>query len=379
MSAILRAPFPYFGGKREAAALVWSALGRVQNYVEPFFGSGAVLLARPRETWATADGPGTETVNDRSRFLANFWRALRADPDAVAAACDWPVNETDLHARHRWLVAQLPALAAAMDADPEHYDAKVAGWWCWGACGWIGSGWCDEERAALRQCGTGSAPDPDSPASLPVQLPHLGNAGQGLHRKLPHLGDAGRGLHRELPHLGDAGRGTDTLSQQLPHLSGNHDSGRGLHSLSLRPRIGEYLHSLAARLRGTRVACGDWSRVCGDSVTWRHGMTGVFLDPPYAEGNQQYAAGGTGTGLSAEVRAWAIDAGKRPDMRVILAGLDGEHDMPTTWRVVPWKARGGYGSQGATANENRHRETLWLSPACIDPTRQRGLFDGAAR
>ena len=348
MTTILRAPFPYFGGKREAASIVWGAIGRVSNYVEPFFGSGAVLLSRPRETWATVDGPGTETVNDRSRFLANFWRALRAEPEAVALHCDWPVNETDLHARHRWLVAQLPALAAAMDADPEHYDAKIAGWWCWGACGWIGSGWCDEERAALRQCGAGSAPTTDSPASLPVQLPHLGNAGRGLHRKLPHLG-------------------------------GNHDSGRGLHSLSLRPRIAEYLHSLAARLRGTRVACGDWSRVCGDSVTWRHGTTGVFLDPPYAEGNQQYAAGGTGTGLSAEVRAWAIEAGKRPDMRVVLAGLDGEHDLPAGWRCVPWTARGGYGGQRAEGeNLNRHREVLWLSPACLDATRQPSLFGGAA-
>ena len=176
-AAVLRAPFPYFGGKREAAAIVWGALGRVSNYVEPFFGSGAVLLSRPRETWATLDGPGTETVNDRSRFLANFWRALRADPDAVADACDWPVNETDLHARHRWLVAQLPALATAMDADPEHFDAKIAGWWCWGACGWIGSGWCDEERAMKGQRGAG--PAPEAPDALPVQLPHLGNAGRG--------------------------------------------------------------------------------------------------------------------------------------------------------------------------------------------------------
>lgn len=366
MSAALRAPFPYFGGKREVAPLVWGALGRVRNYVEPFFGSGAVLLSRPRETWATPDSPGTETVNDRSRFLANFWRALRADPDAVAAAADWPVNETDLHARHRWLVDRLPALAAAMDADPDYFDAKVAGWWCWGACGWIGDGWCDEERAALRQCGAGPSPDPGSagPASLPIQL--------------PHLGDAGRGLRRKLPHLGDAGQGTNALSRQLPHLGGNHDSGRGLHSLSLRPRIAEYLGTLAARLRGTRVACGDWSRVCGDSVTWRHGLTGVFLDPPYAEGNQQYAAGGTGTGLSAEVRAWAIEAGRRPDMRVVLAGLDGEHDMPATWRTVPWKARGGYGSTGATTNDNRHRERLWLSPSCLDATKQLGLFDALA-
>ena len=64
-------------------------------------------------------------------------------------------------------------------------------------------------------------------------------------------------------------------------------------------------------------------------------------------------------------------------MRVILAGLDGEHELPATWRTVPWKARGGYGSQGATENLNRHREVLWLSPHCLDATRQRSLFDAA--
>lgn len=45
----VRSPFPYFGGSRDCAPLVWRALGDVQNYVEPCFGSGAVLLARPHE------------------------------------------------------------------------------------------------------------------------------------------------------------------------------------------------------------------------------------------------------------------------------------------------------------------------------------------
>ena len=42
----LKAPFPYFGGKSTIAHLVWERFGRVNNYVEPFFGSGAVLLKR---------------------------------------------------------------------------------------------------------------------------------------------------------------------------------------------------------------------------------------------------------------------------------------------------------------------------------------------
>jgi hypothetical protein len=43
----LKAPFPYFGSKSRIAGTVWHALGDVKHYIEPFFGSGAVLLARP--------------------------------------------------------------------------------------------------------------------------------------------------------------------------------------------------------------------------------------------------------------------------------------------------------------------------------------------
>jgi site-specific DNA-adenine methylase len=35
----LKAPFPYFGGKRAVAAAVWQRFGNVQTYVEPFCGS----------------------------------------------------------------------------------------------------------------------------------------------------------------------------------------------------------------------------------------------------------------------------------------------------------------------------------------------------
>ncbi len=38
-----KTPFPWFGGKADAAPAVWQALGDVPHYVEPFFGGGAVL------------------------------------------------------------------------------------------------------------------------------------------------------------------------------------------------------------------------------------------------------------------------------------------------------------------------------------------------
>jgi DNA adenine methylase len=119
----LRAPFPWFGGKSRAAHLVWEALGNVANYVEPFCGSAAVLLARPH-------APRVETVNDADGMVANFWRAVAAAPAEVAHHADWPVNEADLHARHRWLIGQRESLTERLIADPEWFDARVAGWWC---------------------------------------------------------------------------------------------------------------------------------------------------------------------------------------------------------------------------------------------------------
>ena len=133
-TAPLQAPFPYFGGKRKAAETVWPAFGRVDNYVEPFAGSAAMLLAAP------PDATRIETINDFDGFVANFWRALAHDPDAVAHAADWPVNEVDLMARHSWLVRHRQPITEQLCADPDWYDARSAGWWVWGACNWIGSG-----------------------------------------------------------------------------------------------------------------------------------------------------------------------------------------------------------------------------------------------
>lgn len=285
----MRAPFPWFGGKSRAAARVWAALGDVPNYVEPFAGSLAVLLARPHT-------PKVETVNDLDAYLANFWRAVSAAPDEVARFADWPVNESDLHARHLWLVGQAE-FRERIATDPDYFDARIAGWWVWGLSSWFGTGWCDLSRAKP--------------------------------------------------------------SRQIPHLS---RPGHGTHAVNADLRA-DYA-ALCARLRRVRVACGDWRRVLKDSVTLSPAATcGVFLDPPYAEGEQQYSAGGTGSDVSAEVRAWAIENGGNPRLRIVLAGYEGEHAMLRGWRCEEWKALGGYGN--AAGNENAKRERLWLSPACL--------------
>src|SRR5690348_2738325 len=116
---MLTAPFPWFGGKRRAAPLIWPRFGAVDNYVEPFAGSLAVLLAAPAPI-------ATETVNDRDAYIANFWRAVQRDPAAVEQWCHYPVSEADLHARHVWLLEQVD-FRERMLTDPHFFDAKIAG------------------------------------------------------------------------------------------------------------------------------------------------------------------------------------------------------------------------------------------------------------
>jgi len=124
---------------------------------------------------------------------------------------------------------------------------------------------------------------------------------------------------------------------------------------------------LTKRLAPVDVACGDWKRVVSPTVLFRaSGVTGVFLDPPYLDGEMQYASGGAGTSLSADVCAWAVENGGNPRLRIVLAGYEGEHDLTARgWRVESWRAQGaGYVGKGAE-RDNQKRERLWLSPACL--------------
>ena len=333
----LRAPFPWFGGKSKVADLVWDRFGVVTNYVEPFAGSLAVLLGRQ-------DKRGTETVNDKDCFLANFWRALKCEPDKVAEFADWPVSEADLHARHLWLVTHGKEHVERLRSDPDYYDCKIAGWWVWGLCQWIGSGWC---------MGKSSWGKPFADGRL-------------AHERLPHLGDAGMGVHRpsqQLPHLGNAGRGVPRPSQKRPHLG---NAGRG--------ELYDYFDVLAERLRSVRVCCGDWSRVCGPTPTTHMGLTGVFLDPPYpAEADRDETLySEEDLSIAHDVAEWAIEQGGNKLMRIAFCGYEGSHKFPSSWECVAWKARGGYASQSAIENGNSKRERIWFSPHCLE---QDSLFD----
>jgi hypothetical protein len=220
--------------------------------------------------------------------------------------------------------------------DPDYCDAKVAGWWVWGVCCWIGSGWC-----------SGVGPWRVVDGRL-VEA----DGGAGMHRKLPHLGH-GKGVHRQLPHLGNLGQ--------------------GIHG-SIADNLHTWMAALSARLRRVRVCCGDWTRVLGPSPTTCLGLTAVFLDPPYSDEERDPALYATDSGtVAADVRTWALAHGDDPLLRIALCGYEGEHEMPG-WSAVRWKAKGGYGSQGdGRGRENASREVVWFSPRCL-LARQGELF-----
>jgi hypothetical protein len=277
----------WFGGKSRVGALVWQHIGDVENFIEPFFGSGATLLLRPHP-------PRIETVNDLDCYVSNFWRATQQDPEAVATFADGPVNEVDLHSRHRWLVLSddAEAFRERMRRDPEYFDAKIAGWWCWGLCCWIGSGWCNvsnvagkfvqgstadgdrEERVPRLSKANGvltnRTPGGTGEASIAISHPGKGVAAKGQDDRKPRLdggeGQYGHGVHAkgevpvQLPMLtgdsGASGRGVHGKGEKRPKLTGGSDGtgtlGCGVHQGKNGVPVPENLSDKMPRMTGAR-------------------------------------------------------------------------------------------------------------------------------
>ncbi|HUW30949.1 MAG TPA: hypothetical protein VM223_05000, partial [Planctomycetota bacterium] len=412
----LRAPFPWFGGKSRVSHLVWPRFGDPLNYVEPFAGSLAVMLGRPTI-------PRTETVNDKDCFLANFWRALQADPAGVAKYADWPVNEADLHSRHIGLVNDGMIITWRCYDDPDFYDVKVAGWWVWGISCWIGNGWCTIRRA-LQDCRPHLMGDRRVNAwnnrphltwdqgiqRVSRQKPHVAQGSRGIisdevllqgveHRrprnkaagvdaKRPNLTtEHGYGIHAKQLNVHQHGvvsrrpnidgwsdRG---IHAKRPDISGRHGCLKGIHRgvagtcAERTANIREYLQLLADRLRNVRVCCGDWSRVCTKAVTWGMGTTGVLLDPPYPHEAKRdrdiYAA--DDYEVAHQTHNWAVANGDNPKLRIAFCGYEGTHDFPPAWDCMAWKAQGGYANRSdKQGRKNAKRERIWFSPHCLPVT-----------
>jgi len=119
-----------------------------------------------------------------------------------------------------------------------------------------------------------------------------------------------------------------------------------------------------------RTVCGDWKRVTSYSVMGFHGITAVFLDPPYSSdaGRDPNIYSVDDLDVARDVRDWAVENGDDPLLRIALCGYESEHDMPDSWSVFKWVAQGGFGNKSnKTGKKNKDRERIWFSPHCLDP------------
>lgn len=392
LTNLAKAPFPWFGGKSQAAPLVWSLLGDVDHYCEPFAGSLAVLLNRPHPCNRQNK---SETVNDLDGFVVNAWRAMQQHPDETADAASWPVTEADKSARQlallRWRdETGLPRLAG----DATFCDPVMAGWWLWSVSVQIGA--FDGRGPWVSDPVTGRITKAANQAGVTASTPEISNDGRGsLHpgtrqvgvsAGIPHLSGDGQGVY----HPGTRETGVNRNRPQLP--------GRGVSSDALRaPGVGAEFHPvtmpelvrwfrwLSARLRHVRIINGDWSRLVKGGAMFTlsvrsGGVAGVFLDPPYAgdiRAKGLYAE--DSHTVARDVLAWCLtEHAHDPRLRVVLAGFDTEHTAleAAGWTVHEWFTagflRGGMANRGDGGQQ--HRERLWASPNCLDPTSTPQLF-----
>jgi len=294
----LKSPYSYFGGKFKVAPIIWKGLGEVTNYVEPFCGSLAVLLANPKSA-------KIETVNDIDCFIPNFWRAVSKEPEAVAAYADYPVTESDLHARHRWLVSSATdEFKLKINTDPDYYDVKIAGWWVWGIGASIPGNW-------LQQRGLNA-------------IPLLSAAGGGIH-----------GLRNDI----------------LEWF-------KKLQERTRRVRVccGDWskVISPAVTYKNKGLSPGN--------------ITGILLDPPYDLDGRVKKIYQEDKDIFAQVCQWAIENGENPLLRIALCGYDGDHGIPKNWQTYSWQTNGGMSNQAvgeSRGKDNKTKECIWFSPHCL--------------
>jgi len=296
----LRTPFPWYGGKTKVAKPVWRRLGNVRNYIEPFFGAGAVLLNRPTK-------PRLETVNDKDCFIANFFRAVQQDVDAVIKYADWPVNGADLWARNKWLCG----MAENLIEDPDFCDPKVAGWWVWGQGCWIGSGWACSNKM-----------------SRPDLTP------KGIHRIRPHLGRP-MGVTREE----EVGLYLKALWKRMRYV---------------RVCCGDW----------EQICNPDVMAYAGMTGV-------LFDPPYSEEADRDnHIYREEDLAVAHRVREWCLANADNKNIRIALCGYEEEHKMPDDWEVLVWRAGGGGATKADTpAKRNRLRERIWFSPSCLKPQR----------
>ena len=389
----LSAPFPFFGGKSRWIDTVWKRIGKVGVWSEPCMGTAVMTLNNPEPA-------PREVICDLNAYICNFYRSLRADPDAVAYHADWPTNHHDLTARHRWLLAQGPELRERMTADPDDFDPKIAGWWVWGQSSWIGHGWCDNhgqyDRVPHINTGGGFGVQQQR-EDLHVEdkrpkVPDGGGSGVSAQRdrvpgdRVPSMpAKGGQGVQQQRVSVPDKIPLFSNSASGLPSGSGVQIQRRGfqgdnrvrlpegdgvLDGSRLRP----WFRAIAERLARVIILNRGWEWALTDSVLQQtpsspKPQVGVFLDPPYR--TQRKDGGKRSTGLyqgdnaaasdavAAATYAWALEHGDK--YRVAYCMHAGDFPIPDGWTAETM----GFSGHRDPAKKEKAVDQVIFSPACV--------------
>lgn len=118
----------------------------------------------------------------------------------------------------------------------------------------------------------------------------------------------------------------------------------------------DYLHQLRDRMRGVRIYYGDWKRSAKSALlNSATESTAILCDPPYGTetGRQSNLYRVDRDNLARRVAEWARQAARlRPRLRIALAGMPNEHEMPG-WSFIEWNTN------------SKTREWIWFSPSCL--------------
>ena len=426
----------WFGGKRRVANIVWQRFGDVKNYVEPFAGSIAVLLGRPHYPFEenrieTINDLDCYLANiwrcikydpDKTAEYADNW-VCEAD---LHARHRWCYDNHEFRHRMRTEPEYYDCKVGG------YWLFGISTWigdnWC--RVKEVGKGLIPSDIKEsegyvgvthhLTDSGQGinralpPCEDDGIRSSTRKSVPHLLSSGQGINRalppcdhlqqKVPDLHNIGRGINRALPpavddwirareqdsvpNLGDSGQGINralppNLQQQLPNLAHNNGIGcnrtQDISPTRCRTKderladLKQYMRKLQDRLRFVRVCNGNWDRVCSPTVTYRHGLTGLFLDPPYSlEKNKQtnvYGELSKQGNLNADLTKFLLENQNIDGFRIAICGLEGEYDLPKKyWDCVEWMGNSGYADK--TKNKNREKERIWFNKQCINPNKR---------
>lgn len=294
----MKTPFPYFGGKSNIANKLWSILGDVNIYIEPFFGAGSILLSRPKE-----HKKALEIINDKDGMLINFWRSMKHDPDKTLYYADQPRFECDYNAIKAYVKSQHDDLIPLLEGDIKYYNPELAGYYWYVQSLTFG-------KYFISQDGSWSVVD----KKLVKHKSKNAIVRQKMTIRL-------RGFFRK--------------SQDKS----------------------KYAYELNNRLKDVMIYVGDYNRILTNVMINDDKSTAIIFDPPYVDESSNidgdlYLFDTLDT---KELEKFFMD---NQDKSVVLFGYKNSYNLPDTY-TVSWNANGGFSNQGD--NQNRHKETIWFS------------------